>query len=63
MDFCWWWQVVPISVGGGGRLCLYMVVGLLQFCAYVGIWWWDFILYFFYIDGFFKNIFIYYFNV
>ena len=24
MDFCWWWQVLP--VGGGGELCLGMVV-------------------------------------
>ena len=29
----WWWRVVP--VGGGGVLCLFMVVGLLQFCACV----------------------------
>ena len=45
-------------MGGGGKLCLCMVVGLLQFCACVCVWWWVFILYFFYIDGFFKkNIF------
>ena len=52
-------------MGGGGVLCLFMVVGLLQFYAYacVYVWWWVFILYFFYIDGFFLNMFIYYFNV
>ena len=53
-------------MGGGGVLCLFMVVGMLQFYAYacVYVWWWVFILYFFFIlMVFFLNMFIYYFNV
>ena len=46
-------------MGGGGVLCLFMVVGMLQFYAYacVCVWWWVFILYFFFIDGF-LNVFL-----
>ena len=53
VDCCWWWWVVLVAVGGGGGLCLCMVVGLQCFYACVCVWWWVFILYFFYIDGFF----------